>query len=96
MQPFEDNSSEPDQNTKKGRRKRSISNANTDSPDPTDIAAGERLRLQAEMQNLCNRTFREIADCRNTRCQLPLLSRQHQPRSRPPKKRAKLKTCWPV
>src|SRR5215210_4358132 len=69
MQPLKDNSSEPDQkNTKKSGMEREtieFPTSKTDSPDATEelAAAGERLlRLQAEMQNLRNRTSREIAD----------------------------------
>src|SRR5215210_3991807 len=69
MQPSKDKSSESDgKNTAKGGMERDtieFPTSKTDSPDATDelAAAGERLlRLQAEMQNLRNRTSREIAD----------------------------------
>ena len=65
MQPFKDNSSEPDQtNTKKSGMEREtieFPTARADAPDASEelAAQGERLlRLQAEMQNLRNRTSR--------------------------------------
>src|SRR6478735_12072298 len=80
MPSFKDKSSEPDQkNTSKGGMERETINfqtSKTDSPDATEelAAQGERLlRLQAEMQNLRNRTSREIADERKYAA-LPVLT----------------------
>jgi hypothetical protein len=65
-------------------------------------AANDRLlRLQAEMQNLRNRTSREIADERRYSA-LPILrelsccpsSTTSNGPSKRPKRRAKLRTCW--
>src|SRR3954454_24949379 len=80
MPSFKDKSSEPDQeHTAKGGMEREtidFPTAKTDAPDATDelAAQGERLlRLQAEMQNLRNRTSREIADERKYAA-LPVLT----------------------
>jgi molecular chaperone GrpE len=69
MPSSKDKSSESDgKNTAKGGMEREtidFPTAQAESPDATEelAAAGERLlRLQAEMQNLRNRTSREIAD----------------------------------
>jgi molecular chaperone GrpE len=80
MPSFKDKSSEPDQET---TAKRDMENdtiefpgAKSGAPDVHDelAAQGERLlRLQAEMQNLRNRTSREIADERRYAA-LPVLT----------------------
>src|SRR5215218_2818757 len=80
MPTFQDKSSESD---RENAARRDMENdtiefpgAKSEAPDPADelAAQGERLlRLQAEMQNLRNRTSREIADERKYAA-LPVIS----------------------
>src|SRR5215211_3725350 len=69
MPTFQDKSSESDRDNAARRNTDNdtieFPGAKSEAPDPSDelAAQGERLlRLQAEMQNLRNRTSREIAD----------------------------------